>query len=150
MPEYLGTYVARIMPAAARLASVSLECKPALEIIEGYGRHPKTLVYADPPYLGSLRRLTSHGRGRGPAYTHDLRSDQEHAELAEVLHECAAMVVLSGYDAPLYSHLYEDWYRAEIRTQAGNGGGDRARTEVLWSNRPFPATQPALFDLEAG
>jgi DNA adenine methylase len=143
MPEYLGAYVARIVPTAARLASVSLECKPALEIIEGYGRHPETLIYADPPYLGSLRTL-NHGRCRGPDYTHDLRTDEEHAELAEVLHASVAMVVLSGYDAPLYDALYGDWYRAEIGTQTGNGGTDRARTEVLWSNRPFADGQGEL------
>jgi DNA adenine methylase len=56
-------------------------------------------------------------------------------------------VVLSGYDSPLYAELYEGWHRAEMRAQACNGSaGARARTEVLWSNRPFP--QGSLFDAD--
>lgn len=148
MPEYLDAYTSRIMPAAARLHNVSLECKDALEIISEYGRHPDTLVYADPPYLGSLRRL-SNGRCRGPDYDHELRTDDEHRELLETLLGCRAAVVLSGYASPLYDDLLCTWSRRELPTQTGNGGADRARTEVLWSNRPFPPAAATLFDLEA-
>ena len=149
MPGYLGAYVARLMPAAERLTSVSLECLDALDIIRRYGSHSGTLIYADPPYLESVRAKHTRGTVRGPQYRHELRTDEDHRELAEALSACAAAVVLSGYDSPLYAELYEGWHREEIGAQAGNGvSGDRARTEVLWSNRPFaiPAT---LFDLEA-
>jgi DNA adenine methylase len=139
MPGYLASYVARIGPAAARLAQVSLECKPALDIIAEYGQHPGCLIYADPPYLGSLRTL-----GR-PDYRHELRTDDEHRELAAVLHAARAAVVLSGYDSPLYACLYSGWYRVRIGTFNGNAARARARTEVLWSNRPFPVAQDDLF-----
>lgn len=148
MPDYLGAYVARLCPAAERLAGVSLECKPALDIIRGYGRHQHSLIYADPPYLASLRTLNG-GRGRGPDYAHELRTDDEHRELADALHACAAAVVVSGYDSPLYGELYGSWHRAEIRTETGNGGAARDRIEVIWSNRPFPAAQDTLFGGEA-
>jgi DNA adenine methylase len=138
MPGYIAAYTARLMPAAARLAGVSLECKPALDLISEYGRHEETLIYADPPYLGSLRTW-------GNNYAVEMRTDAEHEALAAALSHCKAMVVLSGYGSPLYDELYTGWCRAEIRTQTGNGGTDRARTEVLWSNRPFPATQADLF-----
>jgi DNA adenine methylase len=148
MPSYLGAYVARLMPAAARLTSVSLECLPALDIIRRYGSYPRTLVYADPPYLESVRAKHIRGTARGPQYRHELRTDEDHRELAEALSACSATVVLSGYDAPLYAELYEGWHRTEVAATAGNGvSGDRARTEVLWSNRPFP--QASLFDQEA-
>jgi DNA adenine methylase len=143
MPDYLAAYVARICPAAARLANVSLECKDALDIIREYGRHPDTLLYCDPPYLASLRSL-NHGRCRGPDYDHELRSDDEHTELLDALLGCRAAVVLSGYTSELYDGLLTTWFRREIATQTGNGGSDRARTEVLWSNRPWP--QGSLFD----
>jgi DNA adenine methylase len=143
MPEYLASYVSRLYPAAQRLASVSLECAPAVEVIRGYGRHPETLIYADPPYLGSLRSLNK-GRCRGPDYDHELRSDDEHRELIEALLACRSAVVLSGYASPLYDDLLAAWSRREISTQTGNGGTVRARTEVLWSNRPF--SQGSLFD----
>lgn len=148
MPEYLAAYADRIAPAAARLRNVSLECKDALDVIREYGRHPDVLIYADPPYLASLRSLNK-GRCRGPDYDHELRGDEEHRELLEALLGCRASVVLSGYASPLYDDLLCTWSRREIATQTGNGGAARARTEVLWSNRPFPVA--TLFDgLEAG
>lgn len=138
MPEYIAAYCGRLAPAAERLAGVSLEAKPALEIIREYGRHPETLIYADPPYLGSLRTW-------GNNYAVEMRTDDEHRELLEALLGCRALVVLSGYASALYDGLLATWFRREITTQTGNGGDDRARTEVLWSNRPFP--QGSLFDL---
>jgi DNA adenine methylase len=149
MPEYLTAYCGRLAPATARLAGVSLECKPALDIISEYGCHPEALIFADPPYLGSLRTL-NHGRSRGPDYIHDLRTDDEHRELLEALAAARAAVVISGYASPLYDDLLCTWHRREFITQTGNGGTDRERTEVIWSNRPFPFAQPDLFSEVAG
>ncbi len=149
MPAYLATYAGRIAGAAERLRNVSLECRPAAELIERYGRHDGVLIYADPAYLASVRTLnwsTGKGRGRGPDYAHEMRTDEEHRELAGLLRAARAVVVLSGYDSPLYAELFGDWHRAELPGLAGNST-ESARTEVLWSNRPFP--QGSLFDLEA-
>lgn len=145
MPEYISGYVSRILPAAVRLAKVSLECRPALEVIAQYGKFPGTLIYADPPYLASVRARHISGRQNGPQYEHELRADEEHRTLAAALADCRAAVVLSGYDSPLYQELFSDWHRVELDAQAGNGTA-RERTEVLWSNRPFP--QGTLFDDE--
>lgn len=141
MPDYLDAYVARIAAAAARLRGVSLECLPALEIIKRYGQHPGCLIYADPPYLKATRTWTNDvGYGR------EMYTEAEHQELAEALRAARAAVVLSGYPSPLYEQMYGDWHRREIHAHASNGNsGDRARTEVIWSNRPFP--QGHLFDL---
>jgi DNA adenine methylase len=147
MPGYLATYTDRMPGAVERLKHVSLECRPAADIIERYGRHEGVLIYADPPYLASVRAL-NNGRGRGPDYAHEYRTDDEHRELAESLRTAAAAVVLSGYDSPLYAGLYADWDRLELDALAGNGT-DSARTEVLWSNRAFARTpktvQPSMF-----
>jgi DNA adenine methylase len=143
-PDYLAAYVDRLAAAAERLAMVSLECKPALELIAQYGQHDGCLIYADPPYLDSVR---THG-GFGDVYRFEMRAPEQHAELAEALNTARATVVLSGYDSPLYLELYDGWHRTEITARAANGK-QQARTEVLWSNRPFP--QGSLFDgLEAG
>jgi DNA adenine methylase len=142
MPEYVHAYLARACPAAERLWNVSLESRPALDLIREYGRHPETLIYADPPYLGSLRTW-------GNNYAVELRSDDEHRELLETLLGCRSAVVLSGYASPLYDGLLCTWSRREIATQTGNGGSDRARVEVLWSNRPFPHQQDELFEVAA-
>lgn len=139
MGDYLAGYVARMPPAARRLASVSLECRPALDLIAAYGRHARCLIYADPPYLDSVR---THGR-MGDMYNAEMRTEGEHAALAQALNAARAAVVLSGYHSPLYDEMYAGWHRLELVGHAGNAD-NRQRTEVLWSNRPFPAEQLTL------
>lgn len=139
MPDYLGGYIARLLPAASRLAGVSLECRPALELIAKYGKHRDVLLYVDPPYLGSTRAW-------GNQYAHEMRSDDQHRELAEALRACRAHVVLSGYSSDLYDSLYDHWQSVRLSTFTGNGRrGDQNRTEVLWSNLPLTEAM-SLFD----
>lgn len=140
MPDYLQAYVERMGPVVERLANVSLECRPALDVIADYGRHDATLLYVDPPYLASTRSSGS--------YQQEMGADSEHAELAAALRSCRAAVVLSGYPSPLYDDLYDGWHRAAIETATGQGGAWEARTEVVWSNQPIG--HPDLFsELEA-
>jgi DNA adenine methylase len=146
MPDYLEAYCGRLAPVASRLAGVSLENLPAIEIVKRYGRHSTCLIYADPPYLDNVRA----SGGKGDSYRHEMRYERDHRELAAALVEARAAVVLSGYDSPLYAELYDGWHRTEIAGFTGNGRtGGAKRTEVLWSNRPF--SRATLFDgLEAG
>jgi DNA adenine methylase len=140
MPGYLAGYVQRIAPAAARLRNVSLENRPALDVIRKYGAVPEVLLYVDPPYLGSTRANDN-------AYRVEMRTEAEHRELAEVLRACRAAVVLSGYPSTLYdSDLYPDWHRRTFDANTGQGGSWVGRTEVLWSNRPLADNQPTLWD----
>lgn len=137
-PAYLDGYVDRMAAAAERLHHVSLECRPALELIERYGAHEDVLLYVDPPYLGSTRR-------QDRSYRHEMMADDEHRELAAALHSCNASVVLSGYASDLYDRdLYPDWHRQEFLTGTGQTTGGRSgwanRVEVLWSNRTPEAT----------
>ena len=138
MPGYLDGYVARMAAAAARLHNVSLESRPALQLIEDYGRSSRVLIYADPPYLGSTRR----NRAR---YRHEMLDDDQHVALAEALSSVPAAVVVSGYASPLYDRLYDGWDRVAIPTSTGQGGTRQDRTEVLWSNRAI--SDPQLFAL---
>ncbi|MGW4043009.1 DNA adenine methylase [Streptomyces sp. NPDC004721] len=130
MPGYLDAYVDRMAAAAERLHAVSLECLPALDLIAKYGSHSSVLLYVDPPYLGSTR-------GWGRNYQHEMKTDAEHRELAAALTDCHASVVLSGYHSPLYDELYAGWHRYEQQSMTGNAKADKARTEVLWANRPL-------------
>lgn len=128
MPGYLAGYVGRIPAGAWRLRQVSLECRPALDVIEDYGRHPEVLIYADPPYVGTTRAV---------GYRHEMGAADDHRDLAAALQRCRATVVLSGYHSPLYDELYADWHRIEMSSGTGQAGAYEARTEVLWSNRPL-------------
>ncbi|AXH89429.1 DNA adenine methylase [Micromonospora aurantiaca] len=131
MPGYLDGYVDRMAAAVERLKNVSLECRPALEVIRTYGARPDVLLYVDPPYLGSTR---SNDR----SYRHELMGDDDHRELAEALHECKASVVLSGYPSDLYDReLYSGWDRHTMAASTYMTSARSARVEVLWSNRPI-------------
>lgn len=136
MPGYLDGYVERMAAMAARLHNVSLECRPALDVVTAYGANADTLLYVDPPYLGETRPGATNG------YRHEMKSPEEHAELADALLSAQASVVLSGYPSLLYDDLYAGWHRMDLATWTGQGNqGPRsgARTEVLWSNRPLDA-----------
>lgn len=133
MPSAIAGYLSRLLPAAARLANVSLECRPALEVISSYG-HPTTLLYVDPPYL----RETRSGMG----YRHEMPDEADHRELAELLNGTPASVVLSGYRSPLYDELYADWTVHEIAATTGQGSVWKERTEVLWVNRDLHDVLP--------
>lgn len=121
MPSYLDGYRDRIAPAAERLMRVTLENRPALELIAAYGSRPGVLLMCDPPYLGSAR-------GWGRNYRVEMKDEHEHRELAEALWDCAAAVVLCGYPSPLYDELYGDWYREQISASTANGRKSSGRT----------------------
>ena len=137
-PEQIAVFV-------ERLRGVTIECRPALEVIRQQDS-PATLFYVDPPYVLSSRtsvRWQSEADG-WRAYAHNL-SDEEHRELAEVLRNCSGMVILSGYPSALYDELYPCWFREERATMADGG---IARTEVLWISPNMPARAGELFPEE--
>lgn len=136
MPEYLDAYVERMPPAAARLRSVSLECRPALDVVRDYGQHPDVCLYVDPPYEGVTRPRTYDG------YRHEMRATSDHQDLLAALRECKAAVVLSGYRSPLYDDVLDGWDAIEVPTFTGQGSVEngQGRTEVLWSNRAIRAS----------
>ena len=138
MPGYLEAYRAR-MAAAPRLAHVSLECRPALGLIDQYGSVANAWCSTSTrPILGR--------RAPGRNYLVEMSSAAEHRPLAEAVHAAKATVLVSGYDSPPYDELYAGWHRLTLyATTNGSPTGERGRrTEVVWSNRPLG--QPTLFD----
>jgi len=122
---YMDAYRARLGPAFDRIRRVSLECRPALEVIEKYGAFADNLLYVDPPYLATTRRA-----GR---YSHEMGATRDHQALAEALNACKAHVMLSGYPSPVYDTAYAGWNRIDIRAFSGNSV-DSGRTEAVWMN----------------
>jgi len=141
MPAYIGAYLDRLAPVAERLARVSLECLPAIDLITKYGAEPAAVLYVDPPYL-AITRNSAH-------YGHEMKTEPDHRELAAALADCRAAVVLSGYHSPLYDELFDGWHVYETAAVANNGNGDKARTEVLWANRPLDDRLDLFTDLPA-
>jgi DNA adenine methylase len=80
----------------------------------------------------------SSATGHGNVSVHEIRDEDDRRQLAKVLHNAAAAVVLSGYPSSLNEQRYDGWHRAENASFNGNAAAGGPRIEVLWSNRPFP------------
>ncbi|MBB5462918.1 DNA adenine methylase [Paraburkholderia sp. Cpub6] len=117
-----------------RLRGVVIENRDAFGLISEQDSE-QTLFYLDPPYVMSTR-------DKGSDYRFEMTDDQ-HRELAELLHGLAGMVVLSGYHSELYDDLYADWAFVDRRALAD---GARERVETLWLN---PACSKALTEESA-
>jgi DNA adenine methylase len=119
-----ANYPDNIAAFTERLRGVVIENKNAVEVILQHDT-PKTLFYVDPPYPHSTRKMA-----RGNAAYECEMTDEQHRELAGVLHSVSGMVIISGYPCELYDkELYSDWTRIECRALAD---GASERTEVLW------------------
>lgn len=122
-----------------RLRGVLVENRPAIELIETHDG-PETLFYVDPPYPHATRSSIRCTGDLNRAYQHEM-TDEDHRELAAVLHDVEGMVVLSGYRGDLYEELYPDWVSHDRDTLAD---GARPRTETLWLNPAAAAAQDQL------
>lgn len=115
--------VSMLWSAARRLKDAQIECDDALRVIERFDS-PETLFYVDPPYLFDTRY-------RHVEYYAFEMSDNEHITLANLLNKVEGMVILSGYDHPLYHGLYKDW---GFEQKAARTNGNFKATECLWIN----------------
>nr|WP_234796467.1 MULTISPECIES: DNA adenine methylase [Mycobacteroides] len=129
MPVVLQRYAGRIGQAVKRIRGVSLECRPAIEMVESYGGDRGNLLYVDPPYV------VDPGIRRGGEYRVEMRSGKAHRELLESCLGADASVVVSGYSSELYDGMLDGWYRYELPMITSQGSGDGRRTEIVWSNR---------------
>jgi DNA adenine methylase len=108
-----------------RLQGVTIENKDYKEVLLQHDS-PNCLHYIDPPYVHATRNFR-----RGNANYAREFSNVDHVELAGVLRNLTGMVVLSGYDCPLYTELFGDWLTSRKETMAD---GATPRTECLWIN----------------
>lgn len=109
---------------AQRLLRVQIEHAPAIEVIERYDSE-ETLFYCDPPYPHGSRTDIN-------AYANEMTDDQ-HRELAKVLHKVKGRVALSSYRCDLNDELYSDWRIIESDEKIVHSV-KKARTEMLYVN----------------
>jgi DNA adenine methylase len=135
-----ANYPWQIAAFVERLRGVVIEQRPAADVMRGFDG-PDTLHYVDPPYVHETRSRGNPYCKKG--YAHEM-SDADHEALAAALGELEGMVVVSGYDCPLYRRLFGGWKRIECRALAD---GALERTEVLWMNEAatLAAVQPCMF-----
>jgi DNA adenine methylase len=124
--------------------TVVIENRPALDVIRQYD-DSEALIYLDPPYVLDSRKRTDHG------YRQEM-SDEDHRELARVLHGVAGMVIISGYQTELYDELYAGWRRVETVAHGtgAHGRGCSTAREVLWISPRIPVRQAHLFEEATG
>lgn len=96
---------------AKRMQGVMIERKDFREIIEKYDS-AEALFYVDPPYIGREKYYAG-------GFT-----EQDHIELAELLNNCKAKVMISYYDDPLLKKLYKNWYVETHQTFKQVVGGE--------------------------
>jgi DNA adenine methylase len=121
----------RLAHVAERLRLVRVENRDARELIGMFSDRPATLVYLDPPYFVK----------RDLDYVIDANEREFHEELLELCCKAKCMILLSGYDTPLYREMLrpkDGWKRRVIETHTRDTTGkDYARKEVLWLNKHF-------------
>ncbi len=139
------TSVSHLAGAVDRLAHAMIECDDAVRVITRYvaGAAPteRTLVYCDPPYVPETRVTTR-------LYQHEMHL-ADHERLLECLAATPAMVLLSGYDHPLYQERLAGWQCDRWTTNLNLNGRvgkhkqmpTSQRTECLWRN---PAAMAAI------
>ena len=116
---------------AMRLMRVQIEHDLAANVIARYDSE-ETLFYCDPPY-------PHESRGDSKAYRYEL-TDEQHVELARVLHTVKGKVALSGYHCALLDNLYADWNVCEAEFQESpfcEDGTHRSSLDELCSGRSF-------------
>jgi DNA adenine methylase len=134
--RWLGS-VEGLSEIVQRLLRVQIENDDALEVIARYDS-PDTLFYCDPPYVHDAR-------ADAKAYAYEM-TDEQHRQLAAVLHRAQGKVALSGYPCELMEELYGDWQCLESPTKKSHSTNTRAdtqkqdRTEYLWINYPLTPT----------
>lgn len=89
----------------------------------------QTLIYADPPYLGSVRSCDR------AYYRHEMRGEGAHVDLLWLLRSLPCRVIVSGYWSDLYGQLLSDWRTVQIPTVDRRG---KPRVEWLWCNFHTP------------
>jgi DNA adenine methylase len=120
MANEWSTYPEVLNRIIERLRGVVIENRNAMDIISIHDSD-KTVFYADPPYLPTVRDY-------GADYKFEMTED-DHILLAEKLNQTKGAVLVSGYHSDLYEELYKGWVRQEKNTYAD---GALTRTEVLW------------------
>ena len=114
------TYPDLIADFVARLGGVVIENRDAKEVMAQQDT-PETLHFVDPPYVADTR-------GSKAVYRHEM-TDAQHIELCDFLVTLRGMVILCGYEHPLYDRL--NWAKTKREAHAD---GARDRVEVLWMN----------------
>jgi DNA adenine methylase len=149
-PAWRNT-ISRLHLCAARLAEVEIDHRDFEQVLRAYDG-PATCFYLDPPYLPATRR-------KSYCY-HQEMSVADHERLLARIRQLEGMVILSGYDHPLYQEALADWECLQLETRCSSAMRslsastspavletplDPTRTEWIWRSPACVQRQPTLF-----
>jgi DNA adenine methylase len=97
-------------------------------IIAKFMDNPEAFIYCDPPYLMSSRRAQQK------LYRFEWEGEQEHIELAGMLHNCKCAVMISSLPNSLYESLYKSYNSHEFNNTVRHG----SQREIIYFNYPPP------------
>lgn len=124
LPEKLAEVV-------ERLRNVRIENQDARDLLAGLSNRPATLVYLDPPYQ----------MARAHRYRVDADGEGFHRELLKVCRSAKCMLLISGYENPMYREMLtadRGWSSVTLDNHTRDTTGRRfGRSEVLWMNQKF-------------
>lgn len=117
----------RIEPVYERLQKVVIENMDWKDCFARYDRD-KTMMYIDPPYPGNSCN-----------YLHNMRSWDDHHQLADHLHKSKCKWILSSYDIPEIHNLYNGYNILSVQSYSGmrvkkNDTSRKLNKEVLVTN----------------
>lgn len=124
-----ASYWEAIPSFTSRFAAVTIENKPAIELVDRYDTKD-TLFYLDPPYMHSTRSSLKGRTKSTHGYAHEM-VDLDHDRLLDRIRSVSGMCIISGYPTPVYDQALRGWTRIERKALAD---GAKERTEVLWIN----------------
>lgn len=88
-----------------------------------------TLIYLDPPYLPQVRVAKK-------AYDEYEMNIQQHSIMLDIIANCNAKIIISGYDNQLYNKKLCGWSKSvkDMPNHSSQSAVKQRRTEVLWMN----------------
>lgn len=130
LPSAWLSAIAGLPEFHARLQRVVIFCENACDLIRQQDG-PRTLIYADPPYVHSTR-------ASGGEYGELEMNDSDHRRLLETLAAIEGRFLLSGYHSQLYDDFADvhGWHRreCEIDNKASSAKEKEKKVECLWMN----------------
>ncbi len=128
--------IAHLSDCVSRLSCVEIDNRDFEYVIRAYDG-PSTCFYLDPPYVLDTRR-------KGRCYFHEM-SEDDHQRLLRCILQVKGMVLLSGYNHPLYQVALTEWKcltlnircSSAVRALSPSEGTEKGtwmRNECIWMN----------------
>lgn len=95
----------KLGPIHDRIRGVQIEARDALDVLQEWDG-PDSVFYCDPPYILETRKKQKY-------YAVE-PGDDYHEQLVDVLLAVEGMVILSGYEHPIYERLREAGWMTDI------------------------------------